>query len=288
MRIMTAVLVSAAVAVLASCGRGYADAVKYTGATTVLGTAPTLPAACVPLPGDANACRNMLPGGWMTNAQQTAQVVSAIPVFSNPIVEQKRVAGQECRSASPGPAKVATLTYNVPTAMDEFPPGGTNNQDLVVAVFSSQANIGPCWESRYNVMNVRGNPNAALYFVTVRTGQAASANSGVDRVIGEWRSWVVYQQGPAWKLDSLGRGAYVQCGTEHDSSVGEFAFISCGAAARAHMKAREYANRDSAFHSIISIVRAGTDSTLLAALGANPTSDPAWARCGALGCCGSY
>lgn len=125
-----------------------------------------------------------------------------------------------------------------------------------------------------------------MYFITVRTDKVDPVVTRYDRRIGNWTSWAIYKKGNDYVLDDLREGAYVQCGQKHDTTFNDLAFIGCETALLPPTQRRvgvldQYFTIRSANASVVRGSSAVFDAL-------SEEVDPAWGRCGALGCCASY
>ena len=184
-------------------------------------------------------------------------------------------------------SKKIGISYSYPADMAKFPTEGTGERDFIVATFKYSDSEG-CREARYGILD---RPVAAemtlFFFIAVRTTKVDPITSDFDRKIGDWTAFRVYRKaGGAHGLDTLRTGAYIQCGAEHDSTHGDFDFARCYPTAIASRSAvtgvlDRYFTIRSANASVVRGAAALFQEF-------NQEVDPAWGRCGALGCCASY
>jgi hypothetical protein len=255
-------------------------------------------------------CPNLLALGW-ENFSSPASLIGLAsdldrmrppnPVENVDFVKQIRKATIECRKdKDENETKTVDVTYVRPKGMGEFPVNGTGSADLVVALFVANADQD-CPEFRYGAVKKQGAQGRVIQFATVRTQATVppSESSRDDIVIGEWRVWAIEKQGNNYRKHEVRRGAFVRCGFEHSTSIGNTAFITCGDARRLHQLARDSVGVsvagdgpsavDRAFAGLIAEYNRGDkafrDKLLLVG---DPFEAPAWGRCGNLGCCASY
>lgn len=234
------------------------------------------------------ACTNVLPENWKSDLEKTAKRIdnqNLLPLARNPI-KQTRKTDSDCRRDRFRNDKKLVINYDVPLDMSRFPIDGTAGRDLVVAVFTSDGNTD-CREAKYGILDAKGGAKQGIvYFITVQTDRVDPVVTRYDRRIGNWTAWAIYKKDNDYVLDDLREGAYVQCGQKHDTTFKNLAFTGCETA---HLPPtqRQVGLLDRYFtirSANASVVR-GSSAVF------DPLSeevDPAWGRCGALGCCASY
>lgn len=250
---------------------------------------PQVITGCVARQDATAACRNMLPVNWKADPKWTAEFIEdekRLPLTKRPKKADRKSLGQ-CQGTGANKKKFA-MSYDAPVEMKNFPSGGTGTNDLVVAVFTAEK-VADCPEARYGVLDVKGNDKpGVVYFVTVRTDNVVPIVTPYDRRIGEWTSWKIYKNAAgAYELEELRQGAYIQCGKRHDTSTfGDVDFTSCKTAHVPPPPSQRIGLLDRYF-----TIRSANASVLQDSLPIsmrNDEIDPAWGRCGALGCCASY
>ena len=239
-----------------------------------------------------NACPNLLPQNWRENPELVIALLTdtsdqAKLLFSRKPVTKERRTDVDCRNNGGGNDKKLVLKYDAPAAMANFPVNGTNGQDLLVASFEITKD-DRCRDARYGFLDpedvVKG---SVYYFITVRTTKVDPVRSGFDRKIGEWTAWRVYKKGGQVLKDDLRTGAYIQCAEEHESTYGDVGFAAC-MPARALRTSVVPGLLDRFFTIPSANASAATGSVTAVQDGFAAETDPAWGRCGALGCCASY
>lgn len=248
--------------------------------------------SCVARDGDPRACTNMLPQDWRENPATVFALLAdksdqaKLKLTKKPVTKDRRT-DIDCRNIGGGNDKKLGLKYDAPTAMANFPVNGTNGRDLLVASFEITKNER-CRDARYGFLEPQGGGTGTVYFfITVRTTKVDPVKSGFDRKIGEWTSWRVYSKGGQVFTDDLRTGAYIQCGHEHDATYGDVAFASCIAKRKSSRSAvagvfdRWFTIRTANASTTNGVVTNAQD-------GFSEEVDPAWGRCGGLGCCASY
>ena len=272
---------------------------------SALAQPPQLPITdCDPNESGSRPCGNLLPAGWeelQGNALDTiAKILTHLDTHSRSALQpvDRQAGSKNCPNNLQKPLRIL---LKAPLAMDSFPRSGTNKRDLVISLFDVKLERG-CQEFLYGVRQNRGTGRRSIEFSTV-TSSGGNAPDGKKRVIGEWRTWSLTMDRTAprknFKLQYLDRhGQWTQCGHVHPLTDGDVGFISCAAAdtlaARAwsapvSMSAPVAATALKPMTSFRSLLGEfmKRDSTLLAQMEGDPFSDPAWGRCGSLGCCAS-
>jgi hypothetical protein len=255
---------------------------------TLEGRTPTpLNDDCIPdESGGDRTCGNLLPISWASDLD-TLHARLQHTAVRDAVDSVTRESKPSCAQNGGNPRKTLGILLQAPVAMDSFPRTGTGTRELVTSLLNVKRDER-CEEKRYGVLRFRGNSRESYEFIATSTG-AASAPDGTDKPIGKWTSWSLSWKtnGPKqYVLLELTSGRFVQCGHVHPQADGDVAFISCPAARRASDFASRTTSPDSAFRSIIAgVMRRG--STALALTRADPLTDPAWGRCGSLGCCSS-
>ncbi len=240
-------------------------------------------------------CPNVLELDWELSAkwQLLPAFLAGLKLSPDPVVDARR-AGSECRTNPNGSKRKTRIRYEAPLAMLDFPMDGTKGRDFVVALFTSRLPAEDCWEARYGVRPEKtGNNINVVFFTTVQTIAAEAPKEGFDRVIGQWTTWALRWKttgNPNYELDSLRTGAYVQCGYTHAGELGDLAFTTCDGARRAHKFAVDSVGTERAsavFTNLMKEVNSGNEAWR-SRFGINPEVDPAWGRCGSMGCCAAY
>lgn len=265
-------------------------------ADTVPAAHATQPPISVPCSTDGLSgpvCPNMLALNWEQagNWNTLPAFLKGLKLNVDPVSGARR-AGSECRVTATGKKKTR-IRYDAPLAMLDFPMDGTKGRDFVIALFTSRL-AEDCWEARYGVRPEQsGNNTEVLFFTTVQTIAAEAPKEGFDRVIGQWTVWALRWKttgNPKYELDSLRTGAYVQCGYTHAGEFGDLGFTTCDGARRAHKFAVDSVGPERAsalFTNLMKEVNGGTEAWR-ARFAINPEVDPAWGRCGSMGCCAAY
>lgn len=204
--------------------------------------------------------------------------------------------GRNSCNAAGAPKKTVSVILRAPLAMDSFPRAGTSSRDFVVSLFKVVDNQG-CNEKKYGVRDKHGESKAEYQFLTVRTN-AASLPDGTSKVIGSYKSWAlvwqkvdkdrVYSVMPI--VDENGTqigGDYVQCGVPHKGTfLAEF--MDCPTAHRIAEEASKSARVSQTFNLLARwYSQKQLPRRLQDVLRGDPATDPAWGRCGNLGCCAS-
>ncbi len=224
-------------------------------------------------------CSNLLPANWTSRrdgdlAGLLAQLQS-MPMQSAEAVQQRRAG---CGSIE--------VRLSAPAAMLEFPDDGTQGRQVVSHVMVVQGD-GDCAESRYGFSRNDNGWTSAIQFIAVTTGDARG-RKGKDSDIGTWDAYGIMMRtgndgAPVYRLRRIKSGRFVLCGQEH-TGPDQVAFIGCTGGQAAH-DAASHGTVGSALDDALDRVHRGGPSGTLSGLSFDPFDDPAWARCGNLGCC---
>ena len=249
---------------------------------------------CSIVDGARDVCDNMLPRDWRQNPGVVIEKIADTSTrgkirFSPQVVTKIRRTDIECRAITTGGERKIEVTYHYPEMMKDFPAGGTGDREFVVATFDYSNDEG-CREARYGILDPPSAGGSDVYYmIIVKTAEVVPVNSGFDRRIGDWTMYRVYRKnGVTAVYDELRTGAYVQCGYWHDSrTYGDAAFTSCKDAHVPPPPPTRIGLLDQYF-TIRSANASGVRKSSSAFDAISEEIDPAWGRCGALGCCASY
>ena len=248
-------------------------------------------AECSMIDNAPDVCDNMLPENWR---QKPAEVLKMLDTISSPrgirfaptVVTTNRRTDVECRVTSTGDRKIE-VSYKYPAMMRQFPAGGTGKRDFIVASFNYAKDQG-CREARYGIRDPQAaGRKAVFYFIEVNTGVVYPLKTGVDRRIGDWTMWRLYEKEGALVFEELRTGAYVQCGVEHKAADhGDADFARCYP--RPELTRPTVTGALDRYFTIRSANASAVRGAAALFQEFNQEVDPAWGRCGALGCCASY
>jgi len=239
------------------------------------------------------ACSNLLPVEFWT--MRNADSLKALSVRIEGMregaytVSADRHARWRCRGVrnwrNPK-AKSVNLTYSVPKAMSDFPASGTQERQVVAGIFTVNSDSG-CFENRYGTRSKEDDWERVVQFQAIRT-RPASLNIQEDTNIGSWIVWSIErnQDSTKWRIRDLAAGEFRQCAGRHVNyqEVGA-AFRNCEGDRKADQWMNQQIQPMSTGSSSQPLARLRTDKELQQTLGIDTFTDPAWGRCGALGCC---
>lgn len=235
-------------------------------------------------------CGNLLPPGWQKFTSPKDFDSLKLRLYELPEVTAytsvTRTTDVGCRKAPGKPDLTADVVLQRPVAMDSFPAAGTNRNDLLVAVLDVWRDEG-CPEDRYGVLRKRSGSQRVFEFITVQTEPVVDSVKQ-DRIIGRWSSWTIVMKGgsrdASYEITRRKSGDYYQCYHTHDERYGAVAFMSCEASRLVAKMARPARENGPLFVSLLQRIMRG-DANLAREVNAVPSTDPAWGRCGSLGCC---
>jgi len=254
--------------------------------------APSGKTDCVMAEGNG-ACSNLLPVEFwnLRNANSLKALSVRIEEMREgaDTVSADRHARWRCRGVrnwrNPK-AKSVNLTYSVPKAMLDFPASGTQERHVVAGIFTVKSDSG-CFENRYGTRSKEDDWERVVQFQAIST-RPTSLNVQEDTNIGSWIVWSIErnQDSTKWRIRDLANGEFRQCAGRHGDypKVGA-AFRNC----EGDRNADRWMNQQMQTRSIGSfsqpLARLMADKVLQQTLDIDTFTDPAWGRCGALGCC---
>lgn len=257
------------------------------------------PVDCVP--DDAASaearCNNMLPREWQKldsdgDVEELLKSIARIPLQAGDVTEP-RAADPVCSSATGPGSKAFPVSYRAPQELLRHPRAGTQQRDLVVAVFTAVEDKG-CAEARYAIRDEAFKDEGWVrmsQFITVVTGPA-STHPTADTPIGRWQGWIIERKRFLWffknyRIRLLPKsGTYMQCGQPHNTTR-DFDYIDCD---KVRVLSRIVSERslpgietiDQAWRQY----KARTPSIMrFFSAERDGSEDSSWGRCGALGCC---